>query len=182
MQNRNIGQSRSDTAVRSPLAQLNPADQHKLFTLLNSSSPAEVREQLAHPAPEGFGINVSLEQIEQWAAAQNPAELWFQLELTAEAADAIAQEYHRHFDSLNKAITLTLMKHTLTHLNQGEQHFTYVKLYHGLLVNHLKLGLAASHQHAPLTPQQQQERIWDIFCIPEDERIRRRAVIVKQIN
>jgi hypothetical protein len=159
----------------SPLAQLKPGDQHKLFTLLNSSTPARVRDLIAQPAPEGFGLTVSIEQIEQWASSVNPADLWFQLELTAETAAAIAQEYHRHFDNFNKAITLTLMKHTLHHLNESEINFTYVKLYHGLLVNHLKLGITAAAQQVELTPQQKQERLWDIFCIPEEERVRRRA-------
>jgi len=160
----------------SPLAKLKPGDQHKLFALLNSSTPAQVQALIARPAPQGFGLTVSIEQIEQWASGLNPLELWFQLELTAETASAIAQEYHRHFDNFNKAITLTLMQHTLHHLNQGKDNFTYTKLYHGLLVNHLKLGISAAAPHVPLTPQQQQERIWDIFCIPEEERVRRRAL------
>jgi len=83
------------------------------------------------------------------------------------------------FEAVNNEIVMRLAQNTLTCLRQVKTR--ELKFFHGLLMDHLKFASPEMKGSRKLSPEEAQERMWDVFGIPEEERVKRRMSFSKEM-
>jgi hypothetical protein len=165
----------SDRSLPQALGPVDSLERKRILDWFAKHSLEKVAQLMAAPRPAGFGVTLTIPQLEDLRFSLETFERWFRIVRDGESAHPISQEYEHLFPTLNRTVTLLLLQRVYESIRGEHFEFTYVKLWHTLLVNHLKLGIESVQKDILLSPAQQQEKIWDIFALPEDERARRRA-------
>jgi hypothetical protein len=99
------------------------------------------------------------------------------LDQTTEAkAEVLAEKYETVFPLLHRALSLTLLTRAFEASQQAEVPTETLSFWHKLLVENSKLAAPAAGSPTGPVPDIL-EMTWDIFGVPEEERVRRRAVI-----
>ena len=100
-------------------------------------------------------------------------------EQTFARAEVLAAKYETEFLLLHRALSLTLLTRAFEASQQAEVPTETLTFWHKLLVENSKLAPAAAPA-APGPVPDILEMTWDIFGVPEEERVRRRKAIAEK--